>query len=261
MLLKTVKITSLNPAPYNPRKDLKPSDSEYQKLKRSIEEFGYVDPIIYNIRDDGERVIVGGHQRFKVLSELGYEEIQAIELQLDTNKEKALNIALNKISGEWDNDKLKELLHELDHEGFETELTGFESDEVDDMLEEFYIEDSEDDPYTSKIKAPIYEPTEEKPEVEELFDDEKSRELIDRINASNVPEEIKDFLRVASYRHIVFDYAKIAEFYAHSDAEVQALMEESALVIIDFNKAIEQGFVEFATDIIPFAEEGAEDEL
>lgn len=262
MILKTVRLDELNPAPYNPRKDLQPGDPEYEKLRRSIEEFGYVDPIIYNLRENGEKVIIGGHQRHKVLVELGYEEIQAIELRLDRSREKALNLALNKIEGDWDADKLKELLRELEDEGFDTEATGFDRDEIDSLLDEFYVEGDEDDPYTSKIKAPVYEPKEdEPPEVYELFDDRKAREMIERIDDSDVPEDVKEFLRLAAHRHVVFDYAKIAEFYAHADPEVQELMEESALVIIDFNKAIRQGFVDFVTDVIQFADDDGDEDV
>lgn len=262
MILKTVRLDELNPAPYNPRKDLQPGDPEYEKLRRSIEEFGYVDPIIYNLRENGEKVIVGGHQRHKVLDELGYEEIQAIELRLDWNREKALNLALNKIEGDWDSERLKELLRELEDEGFDTEATGFDRSEIDSMLDEFYVEGDEDDPYTSKIKAPVYEPKEdESPEVYELFDDRKASELIERIADSDAPEDVKEFLRLAAHRHVVFDYAKIAEFYAHADPEVQELMEESALVIIDFNKAIRQGFVDFVTDVIQFADDDGDEDV
>jgi len=97
----------LNPAKYNPRKDLQPGDPEYEKLLRSVEEFGYVEPIIWNERTGN---IVGGHQRFKVLSQIGYTEIECVVVNLDEQREKALNVALNKISGEWDLSKLTDLL-------------------------------------------------------------------------------------------------------------------------------------------------------
>lgn len=123
--MKIVKklITELLPADYNPRKDLQPTDNEYKQLKRSIEEFGYVEPIIYNIQTG---VVVGGHQRLKVLSDLGYSEVDCVEVDIDITKEKALNIALNKISGDWDEDKLKDLLSELQGLDFDMDLTGFD---------------------------------------------------------------------------------------------------------------------------------------
>lgn len=130
MQFKTVNINDLTGADYNPRKDLQPEDIEYQKIKRSIEEFGYVEPVIIN--DD--HTIIGGHQRVKVLKDLGYEELQVIQISVDKTKEKALNVALNKITGEWDIDKLSQVLEDLDLEEFDLEITGFDLDEIDDLL-------------------------------------------------------------------------------------------------------------------------------
>lgn len=98
MKMETRSLASLRPAEYNPRVQLQPADPEYQNIKRSIETFGYVDPIIIN--QDG--TIIGGHQRYNVMKDLGYTEAQVVVVDLDKNNEKALNIALNKITGEWD---------------------------------------------------------------------------------------------------------------------------------------------------------------
>ena len=117
---------------YNPRKDLKPEDEEYQKIKKSINEFGYVTPIIINSNFN----VIGGHQRLKVLKELGYVEVECVVVDLDQNKEKALNIALNKISGDWDNDKLEELLENLESENFDLSITGFNDDEIEKIFKE-----------------------------------------------------------------------------------------------------------------------------
>jgi len=123
-------VSELNPAAYNPRKDLQPGDTEYEKLLMSMEEFGYVEPIIWNERTGN---IVGGHQRFKVLKQLGAEYIDCVIINLEETREKALNIALNKISGEFDLPKLSEILQELKLGGFDFRLTGFEDDEVDKL--------------------------------------------------------------------------------------------------------------------------------
>lgn len=131
MNTKVMKMAELKPAEYNPRVKLEPGMPEFEKLKASIQEFGYVDPIIVNA--DG--TIIGGHQRFFVLKDLGWEEVECVVVDLDKNREKALNIALNKISGEWDEDKLKELLSDLDMEGFELSLTGFDEDELSGLLD------------------------------------------------------------------------------------------------------------------------------
>lgn len=154
MEIQRIEINKLIPATYNPRKDLKPEDDEYKKIKKSILEFGFVSPLVVN----KDMTVIGGHQRLKVLQELGYEKVECIVVDLDKTKEKALNIALNKISGEWDTDKLESLLQELRMDDFDLSLTGFDSDEVDDILEDL-IETKEDDfdvgEELNKIENPI----------------------------------------------------------------------------------------------------------
>ena len=130
------KLTELRAAEYNPRKTLTPEDSEYQKIKRSIEEFGYVDPIIIN--EDG--TIIGGHQRTTVLKDLGYEEVDVVVVDLDKQKEKALNIALNKITGEWDELKLKDLLLDLDLGDYDITFTGFEQKDLTELVDSLAVE-------------------------------------------------------------------------------------------------------------------------
>lgn len=140
MEIEKVKISELYPAEYNPRKELKPGDKEYEKLKKSIEEFGYVDLIIRNKRTGH---IVGGHQRTNVLLDLGYEEIDVVNIDIDEQKEKALNIALNKISGKWDEPKLKDLLLDIDNGEFDVELTGFDYGEIEKLMNKFALEEDE----------------------------------------------------------------------------------------------------------------------
>ena len=132
MNIVKIKIENLKPAEYNPRIDLKPENIEYQKIKRSLIEFGYVAPIIVN----ADMTVISGHQRLKVLKELGYTEIDCNIVDLDKKKEKALNIALNKISGDWDNDKLEELLLELKDENYDLDITGFEKNELEKIFKE-----------------------------------------------------------------------------------------------------------------------------
>ena len=131
MEIRTVNMSKLNPALYNPRKDLAPGDIEYEKLKKSILAFGEVDPIIWNEKTGN---IVGGHQRFKVLRDMGQEDFDVSVVSLDIAQEGALNIALNKISGEWDYPKLKDLLVEIDTGDFDIGLTGFDEDELKDIF-------------------------------------------------------------------------------------------------------------------------------
>ena len=154
MNIQKINILKLKPSEYNPRKDLQPEDEEYIKIKNSILEFGYVAPVIIN----ADMTVIGGHQRLKVLKELGYEEIQCIVVDLDKNKEKALNLALNKISGEWDNDKLEAILAELKETDIDINVTGFSNDEIDDILKDI-IGSNEDDFDLEEALDEIEEPT------------------------------------------------------------------------------------------------------
>jgi hypothetical protein len=114
--------------------------------------------------------------------------------------------------------------------------------------------------YSKKIDAPVYEPRHEKPHLMTLCDATKTRRLIREIDASKLPEDEKEFLRAAAWRHTVFHYERIADFYAHSSPEMQRMMEESALVIIDFDAAIERGYVRLCEDIrLQYLEEYSSD--
>ena len=141
MEFKKINISDLKHAEYNPRKDLKPGDKEFEKIKNSINEFGYCDPIILN----SDLTIVGGHQRAKVLKELGYTEIDCVIIDIDKTKEKALNIALNKISGEWDFESLAKLLDDLKTEDYDIELSGFDMKEAEKLWDEYMPKDEQDE--------------------------------------------------------------------------------------------------------------------
>lgn len=136
-------VSDLIPAKYNPRKDLKPGDKEYEKIKNSITEFGYADPIIIN----SDNTIIGGHQRLKVLRDLGYTEVDCVVIEIDKTKEKALNIALNKISGEWNVELLKDLIDDLKESNFDIEFTGFDPPELDELFSELHNKDVKEDDF------------------------------------------------------------------------------------------------------------------
>lgn len=154
MLIEKMKTENLLPADYNPRKDLKPGDEEYEKLKRSIEQFGYVEPVIWN-RTTGR--VVGGHQRLKVLIDMGISEVDCVVIEMDENKEKALNVALNKISGEWDKDKLALLISDLQAEDFDVSLTGFDAAEIEDLFKDTIQDKIKDDDFD--VDAELQNPT------------------------------------------------------------------------------------------------------
>ena len=128
MVTKILKLNDIKAADYNPRRNLMPEDDEYQKLKRSIETFGFVEPLIVNERT---MTIVGGHQRYKILRDLGIDETEAVIVNLTPNDEKILNVALNKIESGWDVAKLRTLFSEL--KGEDLTVTGFNTAEVDNL--------------------------------------------------------------------------------------------------------------------------------
>ena len=158
MIFEKKRTSELLPADYNPRKDLKPGDAEYEKLKRSIEQFGYVEPVIWN-KTTGR--VVGGHQRLKVLMDLGFTEVDCVVVELPDEKEKALNVALNKISGDWDKDKLALLISDLQGADFDVSLTGFDPAEIDDLFKQSVKDGLHEDEFD--VAAELEKPTITKP--------------------------------------------------------------------------------------------------
>lgn len=143
MEFKKLPIKDLIPASYNPRKALKPGDAEYEKIKNSITEFGYVEPVIVN----ADMTIIGGHQRVTVLQDLGYTEIDCIVIDIDKTKEKALNIALNKITGEWNKELLADLIKDLQDSDFDVAFTGFEPPEIEQLFNSVHDKDIKEDDF------------------------------------------------------------------------------------------------------------------
>ena len=132
--LKMLPVTVLKPAAYNPRKKLKPGDKEYEKIKNSIKEFGFADPLVVN----ADMTIVGGHQRLNCAVDLGYTEVPCAVVDVDKTREKALNIALNKITGAWDDSLLAELLKDIEAADFDLGKTGFDPSEIDQLFNQVH---------------------------------------------------------------------------------------------------------------------------
>jgi hypothetical protein len=234
MKTQKVKISQVKRNPENPRLI---KDNKFHKLVKSIKEFPEmleIRPIVVN--DD--MVVLGGNMRLKACQEAGLKEVHIIKAdKLTVKKQREFIVKDNVGFGEWDWDMLANEwdINELDDWGL-------------DLPFDTEPEESENT-YSKKIEAPSYEPSEEKPTLKDLFNDEKTNQLIGKIDSSTLLKHEKDFLKLAATRHLVFDYKKIADFYAHSNKEVQELMEESALIIIDFKKAIEQGYVQLSEKI------------
>lgn len=144
MKWKSIPVRDLKPAEYNPRKKLKAGDKEYEKIKNSILEFGYVEPIIVN----HDMTVIGGHQRLTVLKDLGYEEVQCVVVEIqDETKVKALNIALNKITGAWNEQLLADLLVDLQTADFNTDFTGFEAPEIEQLFSKIHNKEIKEDDF------------------------------------------------------------------------------------------------------------------
>lgn len=152
MEIKELSLKELKPAVYNPRKKLKKGDKEYEKIKQSLLKFGYVDPIIVN----KDMTVIGGHQRLTVLKDLDYEMAKCVIVDLPKEDEKALNIALNKITGQWDEALLAELLVDLQESDFNLDLTGFEPPEIDDILSNVHDKELSEDEFDveEELKKP-----------------------------------------------------------------------------------------------------------
>lgn len=152
--LKMLPVSVLMPAAYNPRKKLKPGDKEYEKIKASIEEYGFADPLVVN----KDMTIVGGHQRLTVAVALGYTEVPCAVVDVDKTREKALNIALNKITGSWDETMLADLLKDLKDADFDTGLTGFEPPEIDELFNNVHDKEIKEDDFDveSELKQPAF---------------------------------------------------------------------------------------------------------
>lgn len=155
MKLQKLAVAKLIPADYNPRKELKPGDPEFEKLTRSLTEFGYVEPVIWN-KTTGN--VVGGHQRLTALKHLGHTEVDCVVVELDEVREKALNVALNKISGDWDEAKLALVIADLDIADFDAELTGFDEKEIQQLIGSLDETEIEDDGFdlTAALEAAAF---------------------------------------------------------------------------------------------------------
>jgi len=152
MEIKELPLKDLKSAVYNPRKKLKKGDKEYEKIKQSLLKFGYVDPIIVN----EDLTVIGGHQRLTVLKDLDYETAKCVIVDLPKEDEKALNIALNKITGQWDEALLADLLLDLQESDFNLDLTGFEPPEIDDILSNVHDKELSEDEFDveEELKKP-----------------------------------------------------------------------------------------------------------
>lgn len=239
---------------YKPIKQLKPykknakkhPKEQVEKIANSIKEFGFTQPVIV----DKDNCVVAGHGRILGAKKAGLKEVPTVALESLTEEQiKAYRLVDNKLNeSDWDSVLLDEELQEL-KEVMKMDLFGFD---LGEKLEE------EEKKYTMKTNIPQYEIKGEKPNVGELVDTSKTNELLRRIKEADIDEDVRKFLKLGAYRHLRFNYAKIAEYYAQAEKEVQELFEDSALVIIDFDDAIAKGYVQLSEQVALLR--GGEDE-
>lgn len=223
--------------PGNPRR------GDVEAVMRSYDRFGQRKPIV--ARRSDMTVIAGNHQ-LQAAQRLGWSHIAVVWTDDDDLTAKAFALADNRTAdlGAYDDVDLRALIEEV---AVDEALLIATSWSTDDLLSELSNAIGSDDDisekYTTAINVPQYNIVGERPEIHELYDAAKLEELHSAIASSDVPDDVKDFLRIAAYRHVVFNYRKVAEFYPHMDAKVQRLMEDSALVIIDYDDAMRNGYV------------------
>lgn len=212
------------------------SREQVETIVNSIEDYGFNDPIAVWHNAEGDMEIVEGHGRVLAAKRMGLENVPVIYLDHLSDQQRREYVHVHNqttLNSDMDLDILASEFD--DFTGFDPERFGFgELDEVEDVA---------DDTYTDKVDSPIYEPAGRDVDVADLVNTETMDQLIERIEEAPVPENIKEFLRLAAARHAVFDYGNIAEYYAKASPEVKELFEDSVLVIIDYEKAIEKGLV------------------
>jgi len=248
MKVEMVSVGKIKPYEKNPRIN----ESAVDAVAASIKEFGFRVPLVI----DKAGVIVCGHTRWKAAKKLGIKTVPCVTTDDMTPAQiKAFRIADNQTSSlaDWDIAILDSEIKELEGMDFDIDLLGFKEGELDALLSGDVASEgdgsSDENNYSRKVESPVYEPKNEKPAIGDMINLEKYHSLCKEIDESDIPEDVKEFLKLAATRHIVFTYSKVADFYAHSEKPVQELMENSALVIIDFNKAIELGFVKLTDEI------------
>lgn len=236
MNVRRVRVDELRHDPGNARVH---SAANLAAIRSSLERFGQQRPLV--VRPDG--TIIAGNGTFDAALALGWTELDVVTFDGSDADARAFAIADNRTAelAAWNDELLSAQLEELVAEGFDAIELGF----ADWTWEP---EDSENS-YTRVSDLPRYEVVGERPAVQELYDETKTRELRAQIEAEDLEPDLRAYLLAAAARHTRFDYRKAAELYPHAPPAVQRLMEDSALVIIDLDDAIQRGFVRFTEAI------------
>ena len=237
--------------PYEMNAKTHPAE-QVRHIANSIKSFGWTQPIVV----DENNVIIIGHGRLMAAKELMLDKVPVVRRDdLPEDQVNALRLADNKTNeSPWDFSKLEQELAAMDIAGVDMGKFGFDDLSIPDASSETT------EKYTNAVNVPQYEPSGEKPEITDLVKLDKVDELIADIEASDLPESEKKFLKIAAYRHAVIDFDKVADYYAEASEEMQQLMEDSALVIIDLQNAIADGYAELQDVLDDLMERDLDDE-
>lgn len=241
-------LVDLHPHPDNPRR------GNVEAIAESLDANGQYAPIV--ALPDG--TVLAGSHRLAAARSLGWTEMLVTTVEADEETARRILLADNRTSdlATYDDDVLAGLLSELSGD---LTGTGYSVKEAQQLLAAIAGDTATiAKQYTSDVHIPQYQIVGELPDVEDLYDPAKTEELVAEIQASKLPDDLREFLLAAAQRHTVFNYRKIAEFYAHQNKNIQKLMEDSALVIIDFNDAMAKGYVKFVDRIEELRRKDAE---
>ena len=247
-----VKLNTIKSNPNNPRLI---KNEKFKKLVKSIQDF----PEMLKLRPivvDEDMMILGGNMRWKASRDAGLKEVWIEVAEGLSEEQKQEFIVKDNVGfGEWEWDMLANEWDTVQLEDWGLDVWPNKNDCDSLKLADWgldgweHITEEDEEIISRNIKAPEYEPKNEKPSISQLLDTTKTDKLIEKIKQSSLSNEEIMFLSHAALRHTVFNYSKIADFYAHSSKEVQELMEDSALVIVDLDKAIENGFVNLTNSV------------
>jgi hypothetical protein len=237
-----VHIDNIQPHPANP------NDGDVQAIAESIRQNGFYGRIV--VRDSTGKILAGEH-RWRAAQEVGLSEVPIERVECDDETAMRILLADNRTAekAEREPEPLADLLESLETTDDGLTGTGYDGGDLDELLDDLGRDSPQNgsaEKYNQEIDTPTYEPTGRQPSVNDLYDAEKAMRLVQAIEEADLPDGLQRFLRLAAMRHVEIDFEAVAEFYAHADAETQRHFEDSALVIIDFDDAIEEGFVQLS---------------
>jgi len=233
-----VGVNSLHVHPANPRQ------GDVGAIYESIEHNGFYGAIIVQ-RSSG--AILAGNHRYMAAVQSGITELPVLYVDVDDDRALRILLADNRTNDKasYDNSTLAEILSDLANTS-DLLGTGYDGDDLDELIAGLGFESPDgeegDSKYVVNVDPPVYEPRGDKPAVSQLYDETATKAIIQKVNESGLPDELKVFLTAAAFRHTVIRFDRVAEYYAHAPADVQRLFEDQALVIVDLNSAIAKGW-------------------